>query len=150
MNIYIYPYTLILTYIRTFESISFLFLSCSLSLFGFVHYSFFLPSTLIAQMVIGVWFFQPLFLFFKRYVNHPNGDWHSVFLLHFSFLRSITQMVVAGGAFFRPSQSPRWRLAGCCFFSFSFSLILFFLLSLSQSPRWRLVVTIFFFYILPL
>ncbi len=32
-------------------------------------------------------------------------------LFHFSVLRAITQMVIAGGAFFRPlSQSPRWRL----------------------------------------
>ena len=35
-----------------------------------------MPSTLIAQMVIGA-------EFVKFYVNRPNGDWHRVFFIAF-------------------------------------------------------------------
>ena len=76
MNISLYIYIYI--YIYTFEFINpFLFLS-------------FFPFLWLC----------PLCLFCALYANRPNGDWRRVVVLNFSVLRSITQMVIAGGPFF--------------------------------------------------
>ena len=64
---------------------------------------FFLPSSLIAHMVIGVRLFSFLkcCYFFKtsmRIAHMVLGV--EFFLIHFSVLRAITHMVIAGGPFF--------------------------------------------------
>ena len=91
---HIYKYTYIYIHLNLFWLLSFFFLFPFLRLV----ISFFVPSTLIAQMVIAGGFF--FFLFFCTDANHS--------------------MVIGGGGFFRPlSQSPRWRLAVRGLFLFS-------------------------------
>jgi hypothetical protein len=67
----------------------------------------FVPSTLIAQMVIGVWFFLLFFFFLKfincsllfcaLYANRPNGDWRMAFFstYYFPFLFFLRSRLIA-------------------------------------------------------
>ena len=88
--------------------------------FGFVHYVFFVPSTLIAKRWLAYVFFYYIFNFyanrphgdwrrvflldlFGHSVNHPNGDcWRALFFLFFFRTKANHSMVIGGGAFFAP------------------------------------------------
>jgi hypothetical protein len=149
MNVYIYIYMYLYINIYTHVQNSFLSLSPSfLSVLSFfsIHYNINTNMTSFFSSYGFVHFIVYLIVSVLRSITQMVIAGGLFFLLFFSFrTKANRSMVIGGGAFFRPlSQSLRWRLVArglFSFFFFSFVHLLFFeLLPVSQSLNgdwWR-------------